>query len=121
MESGKIRYWGVSNLDPSDMRELTELSGFCQTDRILYNLSRRGSTPGPSRSWPTPPVEQGRLLRSPALASVARRHNAIPKAATLAHVRENALALEIRLADEDLAGLDAAFPPPDGPEPLDVL
>lgn len=147
VESGKIRHWGVSNLDLADMRELTALSGFCQTDQILYNLTRRGPEHDllpwlGSRSIPVmaySPVEQGRLLRHPALASVAQRHsatpaqialawvlrqpniNAIPKSGTLAHVRENAAALELRLSDEDLASLDAAFPPPGGPEPLDVL
>ncbi len=37
------------------------------------------------------------------------------------HVRENARALELRLSSEDLADLDRAFPPPDGPEPLETL
>src|SRR5687768_16199488 len=41
-EAGKIRHWGVSNLDLADMRELTALPGFCQTDQILYNLRARG-------------------------------------------------------------------------------
>ncbi len=146
-EAGKIRYWGVSNLDLAGMRELTALPGFCQTNQILYNLTRRGPEHDllpwheaagiPVMAYS--PVEQGRLLHSPALASVARRHdataaqvalawvlrlpyvNAIPKAGTVDHVAENAKALELRLTDEDLAELDRAFPPPDGPEPLALL
>ncbi|SDP87487.1 Aldo/keto reductase [Lentzea jiangxiensis] len=147
VESGKVRHWGVSNLDLDDMRELTALPGSCQTNQILYNLSRRGpehdllpwhaSTGIPVMAYS--PVEQGRLLDSPALASVAGRHgatpaqvalawvlrlphvNAIPKAGTAEHVRENARALELRLTTEDLADLDDAFPPPSGPTPLAVL
>lgn len=147
LEAGKIRYWGVSNLDLDDMRELTALPGSCQTNQILYNLSRRGpehdllpwhaSTGMPVMAYS--PVEQGRLLGSPALASVAARHGAtpaqialawvlrlphviaIPKASTAEHVRENARALDLRLSPDDLAELDTAFPPPAGPEPLAVL
>ncbi|MCP2244382.1 aldo/keto reductase [Lentzea aerocolonigenes] len=146
-EAGKIRHWGVSNLDLDDMRELTVLPGHCQTNQILYNLSRRGpehdllpwhaSAGIPVMAYS--PVEQGRLLGSPVLASVAARHdatpaqvalawvlrlphvNAIPKAGTVEHVRENAAALSLRLTDEDFAELDGAFPPPDGPEPLEML
>ncbi|MFD4636799.1 aldo/keto reductase [Lentzea sp. NPDC058436] len=147
VDAGKIRYWGVSNLDLSDMRELTALPGSCQTNQILYNLSRRGpehdllpwhaSAGIPVMAYS--PVEQGRLLDFPALASVAARHDAtpaqvalawvlrlpqvcaIPKAGTVEHVRENARALELRLSPEDLADLDRAFPPPGGPSPLEML
>ncbi|MEV6714374.1 aldo/keto reductase [Lentzea sp. NPDC051208] len=147
LDAGKIRHWGVSNLDLDDMRELTALPGRCQTNQILYNLTRRGpehdllpwhaSTGIPVMAYS--PVEQGRLLNSPALASVAARHgatpaqialawvlrlphvNAIPKAGSPDHVRENARALELRLSPEDLAELDRAFPPPAGPSPLAVL
>ncbi|MEU0881360.1 aldo/keto reductase [Lentzea sp. NPDC005914] len=147
VEAGKIRHWGVSNFDLADMRELTALDGSCQTNQILYNLSRRGpeydllpwhaSAGMPIMAYS--PVEQGRLLGSPVLAEVAARHdatpaqvalawvlrlphaNAIPKAGTVDHVRENARAVELRLSPEDLADLDRAFPPPDGPEPLEMI
>ncbi|MET9630268.1 aldo/keto reductase [Lentzea sp. NPDC006480] len=147
VSSGKIRHWGVSNFDLADMRELVELSGSCQTNQILYNLSRRGpeydllpwhaSAGLPIMAYS--PVEQGRLLGSPVLASVAARHDAtpaqvalawvlrlpgviaIPKAGSAAHVRENAAASALRLSSEDLAELDRAFPPPAGPEPLEML
>jgi hypothetical protein len=36
-------------------------------------------------------------------------------------VRENRAALDLRLADEDLAALDRAFPPPKGRTPLGML
>jgi len=46
---------------------------------------------------------------------------AIPKAATPAHVQQNRAALDLRLTPEDLAQLDQAFPPPDGPQPLEMI
>ncbi|KJK41964.1 oxidoreductase [Lentzea aerocolonigenes] len=147
VSSGKIRHWGVSNFDLADMRSLAELPGFCQTNQILYNLSRRGpehdllpwqaSAGMPVMAYS--PVEQGRLLGSAVLASVAARHGAtpsqvalawvlrlpgviaIPKAGSAAHVRENAAASSLELSAEDLAELDRAFPPPAGPEPLEML
>jgi diketogulonate reductase-like aldo/keto reductase len=50
-----------------------------------------------------------------------QRMIAIPKATDPAHVRENRGALDLRLAEEDLAELDRAFPAPDAPVPLEVL
>ena len=85
------------------------------------------------------PVDQGRPLRHPAVQTVAGRHNAtpaqvavawvlrhdgviaIPKAGSPEHVRENRMALDLRLTGEDLAELDRAFPPPAEPQPLEVL
>lgn len=41
---GRIRAWGVSNLDAADMRELLEVpgGGGCATDQVLYHLGSRG-------------------------------------------------------------------------------
>jgi diketogulonate reductase-like aldo/keto reductase len=82
------------------------------------------------------PQEQGRLLGDPQLAAVARRHGVtpaqvalawllrqdgvavIPKAVRPQHVRENRAALDLDLAPEDLAQLDAAFPAPSRRLPL---
>ena len=76
------------------------------------------------------PVGQGRLPRSAALSAVAERHAAthfqvalawvlrdptviaIPKAGDLAHVKDNHRALDLQLTHEDLAAIDADFPPP---------
>ena len=149
VDDGKIRYWGVSNLDRSDLDELFGLPGgdAIATDQVLYNLTRRGIEYDllpwcRERGVPVmaySPIEQGRMLDHPALSDVASRHEAtpaqvglawllsgdgvtaIPKASTAAHVRENRAALELRLTDEDLAELDAAFPPPSGPQPLEIL
>ncbi|WP_445395471.1 aldo/keto reductase [Zobellella sp. An-6] len=46
---------------------------------------------------------------------------AIPKAVQPEHVQQNAGALYLRLDDEVLARLDAAFPPPRRKEPLDIV
>ena len=85
------------------------------------------------------PVEQGRLLDHRALADIGKAHNAtpaqvalawvmraesiiaIPKAGSIAHVQENRAALDLRLTADDLAALDRAFPPPNGPRPLEML
>ena len=45
----------------------------------------------------------------------------IPKASDLAHVRENAGAANLLLADDDLAEIDAAHPVPTRKRPLDLL
>jgi diketogulonate reductase-like aldo/keto reductase len=46
---------------------------------------------------------------------------AIPKAGRPDHTIENHGALEIRLSPQDMAGLDAAFPPPKRKVPLEML
>jgi diketogulonate reductase-like aldo/keto reductase len=147
--TGKIRHWGVSNFDVADMEELegTPGGGAVATDQVLYNLTRRGIEYDllpwcRKRGIPImaySPVEQGRLLNHPQLQDIADRHRAtpaqvalawvvrqdglvaIPKAGTPAHVRENRAALDILLTDEDLAALDRVFPPPTGPQPLEMI
>lgn len=149
VSAGKIRHWGVSNLDPSDMRELFSVSGgrAVQTNQVLYNLSRRGIEFDlmpwcRSRNIPImaySPIEQGRLLAHPALTAIAKGHDAtpaqialawllrqdgviaIPKAGKVSHVEDNFRALNVSLADDELAALDQAFPVPSGPTPLEML
>lgn len=146
--AGKIRHWGVSNLDTDDMEELVAAGGgACATDQVLYNLSRRGPEHDllpwlDRRGMPVmaySPVEQGRLIADPILVRVAKTIGAtpaqvalawvmqrdgviaIPKAATVAHVQENRAAADLVLMPDDLAALDAAFPRPRGRHPLDML
>ncbi|MEQ1659721.1 MAG: aldo/keto reductase, partial [Hylemonella sp.] len=147
--AGKIRHWGVSNLDLADMQELRGVPGgeACAANQLLYNLGRRGI------EWDLlpwlrkqgvatmaySPIEQGRLLDHKGLQDFARRHGmtaaqaalawllaqegviAIPKSAKLARVRENAAAREITLDPAQLAELDRLFAPPTGPSALDML
>lgn len=79
------------------------------------------------------------LMNHPVVNAIAREYNAtaaqvllawvirhrgviaIPKASTIAHVEENAGALEISLSAEALQQLDAAFPAPQQKTPLDVV
>jgi diketogulonate reductase-like aldo/keto reductase len=146
---GLIRHWGVSNFDVSDMTELVGLAAgrAVETDQVLYNLRRRGiewdllpwcrQNGLPIMAYS--PIEQGRLLGHPVLRAIAERQNAtpaqvalawvishsgvcaIPEAGTPDHVRENAAALRVVLREDDLAELEAAFPRPPEPVPLEVL
>ncbi|MDE2476365.1 MAG: aldo/keto reductase [Alphaproteobacteria bacterium] len=145
--SGKIRYWGVSNFDQREMEEVIALSGggAVATDQVMYNLNRRGiefSLTGWCEKHHIPimaysPLDQGKLLRSPAVENIADRHSAtaaqvalawvlrqtnmivIPKAGSEAHVRENYGALKVRLDAQEMAELDRAFPPPGRKKPLE--
>ena len=146
---GKIRHWGVSNLDSPDMKELVEQPGGerVAVNQVLYNLSRRGVEwdllPWCSgRRIPLmaySPIEQARLLRHPGLRALAARHGAtpaqlalawllrgeqlivIPKASTRRHLDENYAALECPLDDATLAELDRLFPAPRRATPLEML
>lgn len=147
--AGKIRRWGVSNLDVEDLEELGPGLADCAADQVLYSLEHRGIEHDllpfcRGRDLPvmaySPVGQGGALLRHKALAEVARRHAAtpaqvalawtlrapggvisIPKAADPAHVRQNAAARDVALTEEDLAALDAAFPPPRRKRPLAML
>jgi diketogulonate reductase-like aldo/keto reductase len=146
--AGKILAWGVSNLDDAEMQELARVphGGNCQTDQVLYNLTRRGIEFDllprcRKRKMPVmaySPIEQGRMLGHKTLAEVAKRHDAtpaqvalawllrqgvivIPKATVIAHADENLGALGLTLTAADLETLDRAFPPPASPQPLDML
>jgi len=147
--AGKIRHWGVSNMDVRDMKELLAAPGgdAVATNQVLYNLMRRGIEydllpQSQARGLPLmaySPIEQGRLTHYPEVQDIAERHGvtpaqvalawvlrqqgviAIPKASSPAHVRENRAALELRLTEEDFSVLDDVFPPPQGPEPLEMI
>jgi diketogulonate reductase-like aldo/keto reductase len=147
--AGKIRMWGVSNFDTPQMENLRSVAGGanCATNQVLYNLSRRGiehdllpwmqAKAMPAMAYS--PLEQGRSFHKPALDDVARRHGAtayqialawtlrrpdvvaIPKAVKADHIDQNRAALDIALSADDLAELDAAFPPPADKVPLAIL
>jgi len=93
-KAGKIRHYGVSNLDLSDMRELAQLPGGAAVaaNQLLYNLTRRGIE-WDLRPWlrerrvplmAYSPIEQGRLLREPKFAAFAARQGMTPAQAALA-------------------------------------
>ncbi len=144
--AGKIRYWGVSNFDIDDMKELVALPGGAEvaTNQVMYSLGSRGIEYDlvpwcRRRHMPImaySPLEQGKLASarhlkrigaavdaSPAqvaLAWLIRQKGviAIPKAGSETHVRENFAALSLRLSKADLAELDRLFPPPRKKMPL---
>ena len=146
---GKIRHYGVSNLDLSDMEELWEVPGgnAVAVNQLLYNLSRRGIEWDllpwlQARHVPVmaySPIEQARLVRHPKLVSFAQEcgmtpaqvalawllaHDgviAIPKTGHRERLRENIGALSHTLTAEQLAALGSIFPPPKGPRALEML
>ena len=149
-DEGLIGEWGVSNFDVDDMADFTGIArpGGCAVDQVLYNLEYRGIehdllTYSVEQGIPvmaySPVGQGGALLRAPALRQVAERRGAspaqvalawtlrhdhvisIPKSGTAGHVRENAAAASLVLQPEDLALLDAAFPPPKRKQSLAML
>ena len=146
---GKIRYWGVSNLDMADMEEFLALPGAqsMACNQLLYNLGRRGiefdllplmrQAGIPLMAYS--PIEQGRLLSHPVLARLARERGmspaqialawvmrepdviAIPKSTSLAHLQDNLRARDLVLDASALAELERAFPAPTHARPLEML
>ncbi|EGT4255507.1 aldo/keto reductase [Citrobacter amalonaticus] len=151
---GKIRRWGVSNLDVDDMQALWQVAGGnqCATNQVLYHLASRGIEYDllpwcqqhqlPVMAY-SPLAQAGRLrsglLNHPVVNDIARSHSAtaaqillawvishqgvmaIPKAASVEHVQQNAAALSITLSAQELAALDKAYPAPKGKTALDMV
>lgn len=147
--AGKIRHWGVSNLDLDDMQELRAVpnGGNCATNQVLYHLGARGIEwdllpDCQNRGMPVmaySPLGKRAILDSPVLASIARRHDiapatvalawvlrqsgviAIPKSSSKTHIAANRSATDIKLSPDDCSDLDKAFPPPRRKQPLAML
>jgi diketogulonate reductase-like aldo/keto reductase len=146
---GKIGAWGVSNFDLDDMQELMVVPDGtnCAANQVLYNLTRRG-VEYDLLPWcqargiavmAYSPIEQGRLARNETLIHIAKAYQAtpaqialafllerdgviaIPKSSHPERVTENSQAVSIELTDEDMAALDAAFPPPNRAAPLEMI
>ena len=140
--AGKIRAWGVSNFKVGDMEKLFRVpqGDRCAMNQLPYSLDDRGierdllawcerhdvavmaysPLGGPGTA----------LLGNAALARIAAAHNcsaaavalawtmrsgrviAIPESGSVAHVKENAVALSLTLTPQELKDIDAAFPPP---------
>ena len=147
--AGKIRHYGVSNLDLADMQELWSLSGGqgVATNQLLYNLARRGIEWDllpwlRERRIPVmaySPIEQGRLLRQAKLVGFAERHAmtpaqvalawllahkdviVIPKTGNRERLKDNIAALEQPLTPTQMAELEELFPAPRRALPLQML
>ena len=139
-QEGKIKSWGVSNMDVAEMERFYAVPGgnSCAANQILYNLAHRGVEYDllpwcRDRHIPViaySPADEGRLSGNPVLVEIARKHEAspvqialawilrlpgmiaIPKAGSVTHVEENYRSLSINLTAGDLELLDEAFPPP---------
>jgi diketogulonate reductase-like aldo/keto reductase len=140
--AGKIRAWGVSNFNASQMEALFRIpdGNRCATNQVPYSLSNRGIERD-VLSWCTQhdlpvmaysPLGGGdsRLITDHTLAQIGTAHGcsaaaialawavrdgnviAIPESGSPAHVRENAVALSLTLTPQELQTLDAAFPGP---------
>lgn len=143
---GKIRHWGISNFDVSDIQELDAVDSGkdCAANQVMYHLGSRGVEFDllplqQRRSMPLMaycPLGQGELINHPALLPMARKHGVtpatialafllskpgalpIPKTAQAKRAIEIAKARDITLDGDDLAALDHAFPPPRRKQPL---
>ena len=148
-KEGKVRHYGVSNFDAGDMEELWGVPGGASTatNQVLYNLVRRNAEPELQpwcRRHRVPlmaysPIEQSRLARNAKLTEFAGRHGMTPTQAALAwllakddvivipkpgrrdRLQENLGALDRPLDAAQLAELDRLFPPPKGPQALEMI
>ena len=138
-DEGKIRAFGVSNFDETELDEAVRLAGpgAIACNQVLYHLQERtiehAVLPACARHGVAlvgySPFGSGRFpAKSDALDSIAKKHHAtsrqvalafltrqagtfaIPKAASVAHVEDNAGAATVQLDEDDVQSLDAAFP-----------
>jgi diketogulonate reductase-like aldo/keto reductase len=140
--AGKIRAWGVSNFQVSDMEDLFRVSrgDRCTTNQVLYNLGNRGIERDllpwcerhaiPVMAYSPLGGPGASLLRDPTLARIGAAHScsaaavalawtirngnviAIPESGSASHIKENAVALSLTLTPDELRTLDTAHPPP---------
>lgn len=147
-DQGKLRHWGVSNFDVEDLEALEGVGDgrHCAANQVYYSAAQRGiefallpwQRQRGIATMAYSPLDQGRLARNTTLTRIGKRHDAhavqialawllrqpdviaIPKAVQPAHLREIAAAEKIVLTADDLAEIDAAFPPPRRKVPLPV-
>jgi diketogulonate reductase-like aldo/keto reductase len=142
--AGKIRAWGVSNFNTSQMEALFRVPNGdrCATNQVPYSLNNRAIERGllpwcqrhdlpvmaysplggdnnlviGNRTLVQIGATHGSSAAAVALAWAVRSGNviAIPESGVPAHVKENAVALSLTLTPQDLQTLDAAYPGPSG-------
>jgi diketogulonate reductase-like aldo/keto reductase len=138
----KIRAWGVSNFSVSDMEKLFRIpqGNRCATNQLPYSLGTRDIEHEllpwceqhgmPVMAYSPLGGSGTSLLRDPTLVRIGEAHGcsaaavalawairngnvvAIPESGSVPHVKENAVALSLKLTPEELKTLDAAYPPP---------
>ena len=139
---GKVRAWGVSNFSVSQLEKLLRVpqGDRCATNQVPYSVGDRGIERDllpwceqhgmPVMAYSPLGGYDASLLRDPTLARIAAVHGcspaavalawairsghaiAIPESGSVAHVKENAVALSLTLTPEELQALDATHPPP---------
>jgi diketogulonate reductase-like aldo/keto reductase len=140
--TGKISAWGVSNFTVRDMEDLRHVpqGDRCATNQVHYNLSDRSIERDllpwceqhgmPVMAYSPLGGPGADLLRDPTLERIGSAHDcsaaavalawtirsghviAIPESGSVAHVKENAVALSLTLTPQELQTLDTAYPPP---------
>jgi diketogulonate reductase-like aldo/keto reductase len=138
--AGKIRAWGVSNFTVTQMEDLFRIpqGDRCATNQVLYNLDHRSIEHDllpwcerhgmPVMAYSPLGGPGASLLDDPFLRRIAAAHAcspaavvlawttrsgnviAIPESGSVAHVKENAVALSLTLTPEEFSTLDAAHP-----------
>ncbi|HEX3141246.1 MAG TPA: aldo/keto reductase, partial [Rhizobacter sp.] len=146
-QAGKIRHWGVSNFDVSDMQELQAVGSACAANQVFYSASQRGPEFGllpwlrqhgmPLMAYS--PIDQGSLAADDTLARIGAARGltaaqvalawvlsqpgvvAIPKAVSPQHQQDNLAAAGVSLSEAELKLIDARFPPPKRKTPLSMI
>src|SRR5262249_48585762 len=138
--AGKIRSWGVSNFPVRQMEDLFRIpqGDRCATNQVPYSIGDRAIERDllpwceqhgmPVMAYSPLGGLGARLLRDPTLARIGAAHDcsaaavalawtirsgnviAIPESGSVAHVKENAVALSLKLTPQDFQTLDAAHP-----------
>jgi diketogulonate reductase-like aldo/keto reductase len=139
-DAGKIRAWGVSNYKISDMENLFRVpkGDRCATNQLPYNIGDRGIERDvlpwceqhrmPVMAYSPLGGQGANLLRDPTLIRIGAAHGcspaavalawtmrngnviSIPESGSVAHVKENAVALSLTLTSQDIQTLELAFP-----------
>ncbi len=140
--AGKIRAWGVSNFKVKDLEKLFHIpkGDRCAINQVPYNIGDRSIERDllpwceqhgmPVMAYSPLGGPGSGLLRDPTLARIGAAHGcsaaavalawtirggnviAIPESGSVAHVKENAVALSLTLTSQDLQALDAGHPAP---------
>jgi diketogulonate reductase-like aldo/keto reductase len=140
----KIRAWGVSNFNVSQMEDLFRVphGDRCATNQVAYSLNNRGIERDllpwckrhgmPVMAYSPLGGDNNLLVSDRTLARIGAAHNcsaaavalawvirggnviAIPESGSPAHVKQNAAALSLTLEPPDLQTLNAAYPGPSG-------
>jgi diketogulonate reductase-like aldo/keto reductase len=142
--AGKIRAWGVSNFNTSQMEPLFRVpdGDRCATNQVPYSVNNRSIERDlltwckqhdmPVMAYSPLGGDNNLVIRDRTLVQIGAAHNcsaaavalawvirngnviAIPESGVPAHVKENAVALSLTLTLQEIQILDTAYPGPSG-------